>query len=96
MTTYKRNLIVWAQWFGIEMIFGFAGIYVSSWFIVLVVGGIIVGSMYLRKVRCSGCGAAINLQMITLYGIPIFNPGPFRTTCGHCGANLKEQAVSVN
>jgi hypothetical protein len=91
MTTYRQNLLTWAWTMDIAFAVGAAALYISNWFFVLFFAWWLgCAPLFLKKITCSACGKAINMQQTSVLGLP-YNAGPFRRNCAHCGSSLMEQ-----
>lgn len=90
MTAYKKNLLSWACLMGVALLSILGGLYISTWFIGLLVAVILTGRFVLNKVTCPNCGTPVTYE-----GEAVINrirpPLAFlRRKCAKCGWELDE------
>jgi hypothetical protein len=86
MTAYRKNLVAWAGFFALALIFVVAANEISEWFMLGFFSIPLLARFVFSKIVCPKCGASANYQG-TVFGIRI-NGGLVRRKCQECGWDL--------
>jgi hypothetical protein len=86
LTPYKMNLLVWASFFVVAMIFYFSALYFTKWILVLVPVFLVGGSLFINSIVCPNCGTPVNYPR-SFFGIRVPS-GIFGKKCIKCGWDL--------